>query len=138
MTLNKEYLSLSIFAPLGQNVLFHFLAKLRFYPLPPQPHPSVTIQWFHLALHVSLTEGIGGQSSLKQQDGRWEQEQEAAEAGLRRGPAPDSVVVWRVGEQSRPVPGTMASHAHPAARAADVIAWGRSERWNTVSDVTLF
>lgn len=52
--------------------LFHILAKLNSYLSPP--HPFLSIQWFQPTLDFSLIGGSGGQSSLKQQDGQWDQE----------------------------------------------------------------
>lgn len=64
---------------------------------------------------------VVNQSSLKQQDGSWQQEQEATEATLSCGCTSDMVVVEWVGVESRSPPRTLASCTHPAPWAADVI-----------------
>lgn len=64
---------------------------------------------------------VVSQSSLKQLDSCWQQEQEATESTRSCGCTSDSVVVERVGIQSRSPPRTLTSCTHPAPWAADVI-----------------
>lgn len=105
-----------------------------------KPNPCLSFPWFSLALGFKLlTGGSSAPSSLKQQqEGHREQVQQATEAGSGHGRASDSVVVWRVGVQSRSAPRTLTTYTHPASRAADVITWKRementllTKSWNT-------
>lgn len=72
----------------------------------------------------------GGPSSLKQQDEQREQKQEATETSLTHGGTCDSVIVWRVGVQSRSAARTLTTHAHPTSWPADVVTWGKSSEWD--------
>ena len=84
--------------------------------LPLQP---IFVSLKVLPQFCSLT--VVSQSSLKQLDGCWQQEQEATESTRSCGCTSSSGVVEWVGIQSRSPPRTVTSCAHPAPWAADVV-----------------